>query len=261
MSIFCFSSASGSPGVSTAVLGMALCWPRPVVLVEADPTGGSSVLAGFMQAREARVGLVELTMAHQQRLLVEALPRLLSTLPGSEVRVLPAVRAHVQAGAVATVWPSLVEALRDLAVRDGADVLVDAGRLGLAGWPESFVTGSDASLLVTGSGLPELAAARSWASWLGEVDGPSAVGVVLAGPGRPYGAKEVAATLGLPVVGSLPRDEASARVWSHGATQPRRFQRAGLVSAVAELGRRVRALLPHDHSGSPDQPVVEVVSA
>ena len=49
MAIVCLTSASGSPGVTTTAVGMAFSWPRPVLLVEADPTGGSGVLAGFLR--------------------------------------------------------------------------------------------------------------------------------------------------------------------------------------------------------------------
>ena len=45
MAVVALASASGSPGVTTTALGLALLWPRPVLLVEADPTGGSR-LAG-----------------------------------------------------------------------------------------------------------------------------------------------------------------------------------------------------------------------
>ncbi len=36
-------SASGAPGVTTTAIGLAVRWPRPVVLVEADPKGGSGI--------------------------------------------------------------------------------------------------------------------------------------------------------------------------------------------------------------------------
>ena len=46
MAVVALTSASGSPGVTTTAVGLALTWPRPVLLIEADPTGGSGVLAG-----------------------------------------------------------------------------------------------------------------------------------------------------------------------------------------------------------------------
>ena len=49
MAVVALASASGSPGVTTTALGLALLWPRPVLLVEADPTGGSGLLAGYFR--------------------------------------------------------------------------------------------------------------------------------------------------------------------------------------------------------------------
>jgi hypothetical protein len=57
MAVFCCVSASGSPGVTSTVLGMALCWPRPVLVVEADPTAGSAILAGRFRGLQGHAGL------------------------------------------------------------------------------------------------------------------------------------------------------------------------------------------------------------
>ena len=51
MTLTVLTSASGSPGVSTSALGMSLAWSKPVLLVEADPTGGSAILAGWFHGR------------------------------------------------------------------------------------------------------------------------------------------------------------------------------------------------------------------
>ena len=53
MALIVLTSAAGSPGVTTTAVGLALTWPRPVLLVEADPTGGSAVLAGYFRAAPA----------------------------------------------------------------------------------------------------------------------------------------------------------------------------------------------------------------
>ncbi|MDF0752962.1 hypothetical protein NLU14_22305, partial [Marinobacter sp. 71-i] len=34
------ASVKGSPGVTSTALALAAVWPRPVVLLEADPSGG-----------------------------------------------------------------------------------------------------------------------------------------------------------------------------------------------------------------------------
>ena len=48
MAVVTLFSASGSPGVTVSALGMALAWQRHVMLVDADPTGSSAVLAGYL---------------------------------------------------------------------------------------------------------------------------------------------------------------------------------------------------------------------
>lgn len=242
MAVIAACSASGSPGVTSTVLGLALTWPRPVLVVEADPTGGSAVLAGFFQGQvQPTDGLVELVMAHRHHQLAATLPSLLIDVPDSTVRVLPGIREQAQASSIAAVWEPLLGALRDLG-SSGLDVLVDAGRLGLVGSPVPLIVGADVTALVTGSGLPSLAAARSWAVWLGEQRGsvPGRTGLVIVGEGRPYRVAEVTRTLGLPVFGAIEWDPAGARVFSHGEARPRRFDSSALVRSVRECGDRLR---------------------
>ena len=43
MAVVAFTSAKGRPGVTVAALAATLRWPRPVLLVEADVAGGSSI--------------------------------------------------------------------------------------------------------------------------------------------------------------------------------------------------------------------------
>lgn len=71
MAIITLTSASGSPGVTTTALGLALVWPRPVVLVEADPTGGSALLAGYWRGQLDHVGLLDLVLAERHGLLAD----------------------------------------------------------------------------------------------------------------------------------------------------------------------------------------------
>ena len=74
MAVIVLASAAGSPGVTTSTLGLALTWPRPVLLVEADPTGGSAMLAGFFRGTTAQTaGLIDLVWAHRLTPQVEQL--------------------------------------------------------------------------------------------------------------------------------------------------------------------------------------------
>lgn len=213
--IITLASASGAPGVTTTAVALAVRWPRPVVLVEADPKGGSGILAGYFRGQVDHPGLIELVMAHRADVFAETLPRLLLPLEGTQASVLVGTRSHEQAGGLTVLWPLLVEALRDLD-ETATDVIVDAGRLGAQGWPQPLVNGADVALLVMGSDLPSLAANRSWAASLAADDGPGhVVRVLLVGPGEPYGVGEVGKALGLPVLAGIDRDPRLARVFSH----------------------------------------------
>jgi hypothetical protein len=247
MAVIVLASASGSPGVTTSALGLALTWPRPVLLVEADPTGGSAVLAGYFRGISAHTaGLLDLAWAHREGLLEDALAELPMPIPDSSASLLPGVRAHTQARSLAALWEPLAAALKRLD-RTGRDVIIDAGRLGLTGSPEPLIYAADLMLLVMRSDLVALAAARSWAETLGagfDDLGTAKVRALLVGEGRPYSGRDVTKVLGLPVAATLAWDEASAAVFSRGAPLPRRFlggalprslraARAAIESAIA----------------------------
>ena len=221
MGLITLVSAAGSPGTSTCALGLALTWPRPVVLVEADPAGSSALLAGFFQGQLDHPGLADLVMAHRRGVLAETVRRIVLPLDGTDVSVLVGSKSHQQAGLLQGLWPALLGVLREIATA-GQDVIADAGRLGLTGSPTALVSQSDVAVLVTRTTLPSLVAARSWASALAEDVVPGhAARLLLVGPGRPYGAAEVSKTLGLPVAGAIAWDPAGAAVLSEGADKPR----------------------------------------
>ena len=236
MALIVLASASGSPGVTTAAVALSLSWPRPVLLVEADPTGGSAILAGYLRgALPPSEALIDLAFAHRDGALVDAIPGVSTPIPGTGVALIPGTRAHGQARSLGALWEPLTAALRGLDAY-GQDVIVDAGRLGLTGSPEPLIHGADAALLVTRTDLVALSGARSWAQSLrsGFVDqgALSSLGLLLVGDGAPYGAREVTKVLGLPVVASLAWDEPSARVFGRGAPSPRKFQTRPLVRSV-----------------------------
>ena len=247
MAVIVLASASGAPGVTTTALGLAMTWSRPVVLVDADPVGGSAILAGYLQGTVVHNdAMVRLVLAHRDGRLGEELPRVLMTLPGTDVALLPGPRSHAQAASLTDVWGPLSAELAELE-ENGQDVIVDAGRLGMAHFPSPLVEGADVALLVGGSGLTQLAAARQWAAdwWTASWDGNGAlsVGCLLVGEGRPYGSRTVARTLSLPVVESVAWDPDSAAVFSSGRPAGRRLSASPLTrslsSVVAEVDRLI----------------------
>ncbi len=230
------TSASGSPGVTTTALGLALGWSRPALLVEADPTGGSAVAAGYLRgAVVPPEAMIDLALAEQSGGVLEVLPQVSQPLPGSLTSWVPGTRSHEQARTLLSLWEPLTAALRALEAT-GQDVIVDAGRLGLYGCPEPLIFGADLALLVTRSDLVSLAGSRSWAQTLRErfasTGGTAALGVLLVGEGRPFHSREVAKVLKVPVLASLAWDPASAEVLSTGAQPPR----AGIGARITGRG-------------------------
>ncbi len=249
MTLIVLTSASGSPGATTSALGLALTWARPSVLVEADPTGGSAILAGYLRGTlTPPESLIDLALAHRDGALTTAIPRAALPLPGSTVSLVPGTRSHEQAGSLLGLWEPLTAALKALE-HTGQDAIVDAGRLGLFGSPEPIIYGADLALLVTRSDLVSLSGARSWAETLhaefDRVGAAANLGVLLVGEGAPYRAREVANVLRLPVVASLAWDPGSAGVLSDGAPPPK----PGLIQRMAgQAGLDDSALLRSLHA-------------
>jgi hypothetical protein len=239
MAVICLTSASGSPGVTTTAVGLALCWSRPVLLVEADPSGGSGVLAGFLRGTTRyEVGLVELALSPLDP--AEALRDVVRPL-SPHVSLVAGTRTHAQAAALREVWAPLSVALSELEA-NGQDVIIDAGRLGLAGSAQPLLDGADLTLLLTRATLPSISAARSWAETVREpATGWRHPGLMLIGEGQPYRATEVSKVLGMPVVTDLPDDPAAAAVYQRGAPAPRHFETGPYIRGLQAAAQAVQA--------------------
>lgn len=239
MAIVCLTSASGSPGVTTTAVGMAFSWPRPVLLVEADPTGGSGVLAGFLRGTAPYdTGLIELALSPLGT--ADALRDVVRPL-SPNVSFVAGVRSHAQATALRDVWEPLVAALLDLD-DNGQDVIVDAGRLGLMASPTPLLNAADVTLLVTRATLPAISAARSWAETVRQAGiGWHHPALLLVAEGQPYRATEVSKVLGMPVVADLPDDPAAAAVYHRGAAPPKHFETSPYVRALQAAVQSVQA--------------------
>ena len=265
MALIVLASASGSPGVTTTALAFTLNWHRPVLLVDASPDGASGVFAGYFRgAQEPTGGLINLALAQRDGTLVEALPRETLILdPDAPAEksawFLPGIRSHEQAPSMLPLWEPLAEQLRALD-RNGQDVIVDAGRLGLVGWPQPLIAASDLTLLVTRNSLPALAGARSWAKALRDkfatVGGLSRLGALLVDEDgrwptvptvvprvRPYTARQIAKALQIPAVASVDWDPEVAEIYSHGARKPRKFESSGLLRSYRAGAASVHAIL------------------
>jgi len=240
MAVIVLTSACGAPGVTTTTLGLAITWYRPAIAVEADPVGGSSMLAGYFQGFHAPTqSMVDLLLAHRNGRLAEQFPLSLIGVEGTSASVLPGPRSHAQARGALDLW----EPLSLLWKTGDADVLVDAGRLGMESAPTALLRSADLVLLVTRSDLPSLAAAKQWAEQVAETrqahpESPEWK-ILLIGAGHPYSTREVSEVLGLPVAATLCLDEKGASAYSAG-TSPRRPR---LEKDLVTCGIRVRETL------------------
>lgn len=257
MALYVLTSASGSPGVSTVAAGLAYHWPRPVLLLDADPTGTSALLAGHFRGElEPGLGLIDLAVAAAEERLEEAFAAAIAKLPDSDVRFLAGIRSHEQAHSLASLWPHLLEVLHRLD-EAGHDVIVDAGRLGLVGSPSLLIDRADLVVLVTRNSLVSLAGARSWATSMrarfAEHGSSARLGMMLVqdAPRRvqAYGDRQVARSLQLSVLANLPYDKDVAEVYSHGSRPPKNFETSGLVKAYAASAEALRMV----HAGNLDE--------
>jgi MinD-like ATPase involved in chromosome partitioning or flagellar assembly len=256
VSIVALASAKGSPGVSTTALALASRWPRQVVLIEADPAGGDLAARTGLAEEPGLVGLAAALRRNRPDapLNSELLEHYQQRAPiGVEVVAAPA--ASQQAAAAVTLLAA--QAARPSST--GGDLLVDLGRV--AGQSRSDAGPasqqmSRAADLVVWVCRPELADLAHVAATLGpKHSGKTDAVIVLCGEG-PYPAHEVSATLGRPVLGSLPADNAgAAALWAGGA---RSWAHSALGRATRDLAEALVGRLPDDSGAqaaeSPETP-------
>lgn len=123
------ASIKGAPGVTSTALAVAAAWPRPVVLVEADPAGGDlayRVRPAHGTALAAGQGLVQLAAAVRaggEPTGLEVTGQAQTLACG--VSVVQGVSTAAQARGLAGLWATIAAACR----RADVDVIVDLGRL------------------------------------------------------------------------------------------------------------------------------------
>lgn len=127
MSLICVTSAKGAPGTTTTAMLLAALWPRPSILVDADPLGGDVALRLPDESGAAMTtgtGLISLLSAARRGLGPDVVLSHCQTALGGQ-QVIPGLDGPEQASAVATVWDELGHALNDL---DEYDVVADLGQ-------------------------------------------------------------------------------------------------------------------------------------
>jgi hypothetical protein len=224
-----------SSGATTAALALARVWPRPVVLVEADLAGGD-LAARYGIATSP--GLVDLAATPGSQ--PAGLRSVAQNLGGIEVVAAP-VSAEVTRAALDALGPDK----QWVGTVEDGDVLVDCGRLQVPPTPISPLLESAAvAVFLVRPTAPSVVSLRQRLTTLPESLRNRSV-VVLVGD-RPYGADEVGATLGIPVVGVLADDPVAAAAF--GATEPVQMSRSALLRTAAVVAGELvcRCTAPSD---------------
>lgn len=214
-------SASGSPGVSTTALMLALHNNAPSsYLIEADPIGSSPTLAGYLQGqvRHDR-SVVNLVTPHTRGQLDHAFDSQLVPITDTKrVRLLPGLVHTRQTRTVSGLWSPLADLLGGLSTQ-GAAVVIDAGRVGHTSFARDLVVRSDLVLLVQRPTRVAVAAARSALptvrAQLEQARSRAPIGLAVVGD-KPYTAKEVASVLQLPLAMTIPNDSRGSGQYSEG---------------------------------------------
>ncbi|MEU6972114.1 hypothetical protein AB0A71_31215 [Kitasatospora aureofaciens] len=243
MALITLVSAKSS-GVTTTALALALSGPKRTLLAECDPAGGTT-RTGFLQGHAtAAVGLHRLATAQRDGTLPDVFEQHLVPLDQAGHRLLlPGLTDPTQTPSLAGTWEPLHRLLRVME-EDGYDVLVDAGRVVVESAtsisstysPAPLLRRADLVLLVVRANTQSVAAAAPVLRVLREdLDrhgtGAAALRLAVIEDG-PFKANQIASSLGVPVVASLPYDTVTASALSSGEPVRGRFELAPLIRAA-----------------------------
>jgi hypothetical protein len=244
------ASIKGSPYVTSLAVALAARWPTPdAIMVEADPAGGD---LAFRFGHRREPGLSDLAAdtragargrdlaAYTQRIalgvdvvfapadqLTDERPGPHGRAPGQAVQVVQMV-AH-----------NCLGLLRQAAA--GRLVVVDAGRLDWASPALPLVCAADVLVLVTRTGVESVDAVHVRRDRILAIPGMRAsVRLVLAGR-LPCPPEEIAAAVGLPVLGQIPDDRRGADVLAGRAAPGWGWTRLELVRAARAIALALNA--------------------
>jgi hypothetical protein len=231
-----FFSAGGSPGVTTTVLAMGSVWPSPVVVIDADPSGGDVAAAGGGLVDASLSNILELVRLSRHARLPQVLDSQIQATPfGTPVVV--GFGDPTQVGAVS--WPDLAAGLRAVQHRD---VLVDLGRWGMPFHAAPLLRACDLLLLVVRTQTRALRRAERILPLVREDlnranPGNAGVDLLVVEDNGSFSTADISRRMGVHVLGELPHDTKSAAVFSDGATAPRHLERTPLVRSVHSVVR------------------------
>lgn len=247
MAIYSLFSATGAPGTTTTAVGLALRWPRNVILVDADPSGSQSIAAGYLKSVLAHDrGLMELAAAARHDQMRAVLPRSLIHLEGSNADFLQGPRSPRHARSLSSLWPAFINLFGSLDAQ-GTDVIMDLGRYGTEDFAHAVLTKSDRAILTMTSSLPAIVGTNWVANHVAE-NFPEGRGqrlqLCIIGQGQPYPARAIAKKLQIPDPIPVVFDAATAAHFSTGSILPKR--RIGSAPLLRSLDAMISTLRETD---------------
>ena len=150
-------SAKGSPGVTSSGLALAAAWPRPVVLLEADPSGSDlvyrcrSVAGGPFASSPNILGLASAVRGDRSVAVSEWTQKL-----ANGVDLVAGVTTPTQGRGLAGLWSAVAAA----AMISEVDVIVDLGRVEREAPTMPLLTGADLMVPIVSGSLDSLMHAR-----------------------------------------------------------------------------------------------------
>ena len=252
MAILQLASTGGSPGVTTLAVGLALTWPRPILLADCDPGAHQAILAGYLGGRSAGgKGLLRVAEAHRDRrplreaLLDQTLP--LSAEEESRRLLLPGFTKPASAMHFGGVWEDLAEAFDRLGEVD-MDVIIDCGRIGPSGPPAALLERSAVTAVVVTSTLRSIMSARVHLPTLRDHPRLTSadrehIGLIVVGENQPYRRSEIARALDVPVITSIAHDRQAAVHLSDGRPRHRRFETSPLIRSIGDTASQLSSSL------------------
>lgn len=267
MALISFFSAKGAPGTTSTAMLVAALWPRPTLLVDADPAGGDLLMrlpAASGLALTPRPGLLTLLPLARHGLAPGVVLDHSQVVQGGQ-QVLVGLDSPEQAEASAALWPTLGRTFADL---PGMDVVIDLGQLSTRSSQMPLAERSDILIGVVRPGpasvmhmRQRLTALTRTLTTLGP-DAPLVGLVAVADVQQQAEASSALATVLTDVpevhhLGMVAHDPRAERMF-HGdpLTRP---ERTMLVRSGRTLARRVQTLLagvvPDPDDGTVDTPV------
>jgi hypothetical protein len=202
-------SAKGSPGCTTTVLALSHLWAevvpdRRVLIAECDAAGGD-IASGYLSGAGAGRGVLGVASSRASDPVAALWDELLALDEQGKRLLLLGITDPRHAERAEAAWAVLADALPELA-QQGIDVLLDLGRLSSAHEPRILWRVVDVLVLVTRSSLPAVAAAQGAVARLRDAEVGDRIRCLVVDERHPYSAAEVAESLDVPLLGTLPLD-------------------------------------------------------